>query len=211
MSLSWATFLISCIYDYLVEGQIHFFTLPSFDVLQTIKPVRNVVTLAVDHHHLSRPPPSPENHVPLMPIEFTAVKRQSLAMFSLRDNRLTYQKEIPLPGGASLAKRSGSTLYIADGENYSLVNLEQAISMPLLPISQAMDPTPIPIVPHILVCPQDQYLVLSWTGTGTIGVFLTDEGMPTRGTLQFDGHPDSICAHRFISLCMVLGLCAPRS
>ena len=128
-----------------------------------------------------------------MPVEFTVVKRQSLAMFSIRDNRLTYQKDIPLPSGASFAKRSGSTLCIADRENYCVVDLEKAVSIPLIPISQAMDPTPIPIAPHILVCPHNEYLVLSWTGTGTIGVFITDDGMPTRGTLQFDSHPDSIC------------------
>jgi len=128
-----------------------------------------------------------------MPVEFTVVKRQSLAMFSVRDNRLTYQKDIPLPSGASFAKRSGSTLCIADRENYCVVDLEKAVSIPLIPISQAMDPTPIPIAPHILVCPHNEYLVLSWTGTGTIGVFITDDGMPTRGTLQFDSHPDSIC------------------
>jgi hypothetical protein len=74
------------------EHQVHFYTLPSLDPVHTIKPIRNVVTIAVDHQHLQRPPPSlsdPPSAV--APIEFSVIKRSNIALYSLRD-KLSYQK-----------------------------------------------------------------------------------------------------------------------
>jgi hypothetical protein len=46
----------------------------------------------------------------------------------------------------------------------------------------------------ILVVTDEEFLILSWTGTGTMGVFINLNGDPVRGTLQWSSHPLSICS-----------------
>ena len=41
----------------ILAHQIHFYSIPSLDVLP-IKPIRHAIAFAVDDHHLKRPPPS---------------------------------------------------------------------------------------------------------------------------------------------------------
>jgi hypothetical protein len=94
-------------------------------------------------------------------------------------------------------------LCIADREQYTLVNLHTVTATPILPISQvAPEPGTRPHRPMILVVTEDEFLILSWTGAGTMGVFITLNGDPVRGTLQWPSHPLSICSfiplpHRF--------------
>lgn len=64
----------------------------------------------------------------------------------------------------------------------------------VLPISQVdtdvleWDPNP-----NIVVIPgEDEFLVTSYTGVGTMGVFLNGQGDPVRGTMEWDDHPISI-------------------
>jgi hypothetical protein len=45
----------------------------------------------------------------------------------------------------------------------------------------------------IVVVPEEEFLILSWTGAGTIGVFINVHGDPVRGTLQWPNHPLSVC------------------
>lgn len=76
------------------DHQIHFYTLPALDMVppNLIKPIRNVVTFAVDEQHLRRPPQfMNEIPVPVEPVEFCVVKRSAIALYSLRE-RLFYQK-----------------------------------------------------------------------------------------------------------------------
>ncbi|CDO71042.1 hypothetical protein BN946_scf184844.g46 [Trametes cinnabarina] len=177
----------------LADHQIHFYTLPTLDMvpLNLIKPIRNVVTFAVDEQHLRRPPQfASDIPVPVEPIEFCVVKRNAISLYSLRE-RLFFQKEIPLPTGGVLARRSGQYLCIADRENYNVINLEQASLMPLLPISQAMD-SDIVVKPSITVISENEFLILSWTGATTLGVFITGDGDPVRGTLEWPGHPAAV-------------------
>ena len=75
------------------DHQIHFFTVPSLSPF-SIKPIRHVVTFAVDDQHLKRPPPSlsPQGiRLPVESVDFCIVKRAGLAMYSLKD-RLSYLK-----------------------------------------------------------------------------------------------------------------------
>ncbi|KAH9998681.1 hypothetical protein BJV77DRAFT_1064681 [Russula vinacea] len=101
----------------LSDRQIFFFVIPSLELLN-IKPIRNVMAFAVDHRHI-----------------FCVVKRTGVALYSLRES-LKYLKEIPLQGGAFLARRIGLCLCIADREFYSLVSLDAVTATQLLPISQ---------------------------------------------------------------------------
>jgi len=175
----------------LSEHQVHFYTLPSLDPVP-IKPIRNVVTIAVDHQHLQRPPPSSSDPPSVIaPIEFSVIKRSNIALYSLRE-KLFYQKEIPLPQGATLARRSGRALCVADKANYNMIDLELASLIPLFPLSQAPDRT-VAVKPSITVINETEFLILSWTGASTIGVFINSDGDPVRGTLEWPAHPQAVC------------------
>ncbi|KAJ3528802.1 hypothetical protein NMY22_g9261 [Coprinellus aureogranulatus] len=175
------------------DRQIHFFTLPSLET-HTTKPVRNVVTFAVDEQHLRIPAPSQNPALGYTtvpdPVDLCAIKRGGIAMFTLKD-RLLYSREIPFPQGtfASLARRTGKYLCFADRENYNILDLEQAELFPVLPISQAPPGDQTKVKPHITVISENEFLILSWTGTSTLGLFVTGTGDPVRGTLQWDSYP----------------------
>ncbi len=64
--------------------------------------------------------------------------------------------------------------------------------IPLLPISQALDTT-IVVKPSITAITESEFLILSWTGASTLGVFITGDGDPVRGTLEWPSHPEAIC------------------
>jgi hypothetical protein len=49
------------------------------------------------------------------------------------------------------------------------------------------------VKPSITVIGPNEFLILSWTGTSTLGVFISADGDPVRGTLQWPSHPRSIC------------------
>ncbi|KAI0765869.1 hypothetical protein BD413DRAFT_615407 [Trametes elegans] len=177
----------------LSDRQIHFYTLPALDMvpLNLIKPIRNVITFAVDEQHLKRPPQFANDiPIPVEPIEFCVVKRSSISLYSLRE-RLFFQKEIPLPNGGVLARRTGRYLCVADRENYNVIDLQEASLIPLLPISQAID-SDVTVKPSITVISDNEFLILSWSGASTIGVFITGEGEPVRGTLEWPSHPEAV-------------------
>ena len=46
----------------------------------------------------------------------------------------------------------------------------------------------------IQVVADEDFLILSWTGAGTMGVFINLNGDPVRGTLQWSSHPLSVCS-----------------
>ncbi|KAJ3757086.1 hypothetical protein EV360DRAFT_95409 [Lentinula raphanica] len=176
------------------DNQIHFYTLPTLDVVQNIKPIRHVVTFAVDQRHLARPPPqtsAPPHRSE--PVDFCVIKRSSLAMFSLGTQRLIYQKEIPLPQGGVLACRLGYTLCIADKTHYNMLNLETAEIYPILPLNQDYQSPDLPVEPFIVPTGENDFLLVSWTGQNSMGIFITPSGEPVRGTLTWSQHPTSIC------------------
>ncbi|KAI6168302.1 hypothetical protein EDD17DRAFT_1466369 [Pisolithus thermaeus] len=185
--------LIPCLSRALIfsDRQIHIYTIPSLDPLPNAKPIRNVETFAVDHQHLLRPPPSPnEPPARLLPVDFCVIKRTAIAMFSIITTPYPEQ-EVPFQPGAQLARRIGRYLCVADTENYNVVDLQNAQMFPLLPVNQAGGATPVK--PFISVVSEAEFLILSWTGESTIGIFITGDGDPVRGTLTFPSHPLSVC------------------
>ncbi|KAG6856124.1 hypothetical protein H0H87_007279 [Tephrocybe sp. NHM501043] len=170
---------------------LHFYTIPSLDPvsLSIVKPIRHVVTFAVDHRDLQRPPLTTATATET--VSFCVIKRTAIAMYQMRE-RLGFLKEIPLPKGASLARRIGRSLCIADKETYNMVDLEGASLFPVIPISQALDST-VTIKPSITIVGENEFLILSWTGAGTIGLFITGDGDPVRGTLEWPSHPEAVC------------------
>ncbi|THH31063.1 hypothetical protein EUX98_g3126 [Antrodiella citrinella] len=97
---------------------------------------------------------------------------------------------MPFPAGGLVAKRSGHFLCIADKELYHMVDLTGASTFPMVPISQAGDGKLMK--PSITVISETEFLILSWTGQATIGIFITVEGDPVRGTLEWPTYPESI-------------------
>jgi len=167
---------------------------PSLDPvpLNVIKPIRNVITFAVDYQHIRRPPPSlsgPPHAVEA--VDFCVIKRAHIGMYTLRE-RLLFQKEISLPQGAILARRTGRYLCVADKEHYNIVDLENASFLSILPLSRALEPVPL-VKPFITVVNEFEFLILSYSGASTLGVFITGEGDPVRGTLEWPDHPEDVC------------------
>jgi len=175
------------------DRQIFLYIIPSLEPVPGIKPIRNVMCFAVDHRHIVRPALPMDSPAPVLAVDFCVVKRAGIALYSLRE-QLLYHKEIPLQGGAFLARRIGHCLCIADREQYCLIYLDAVVATPILPISQAPpEPGTRPHRPMIVIIPDEEFLILSWTGAGTMGVFINSNGDPVRGTLQWPQHPLSIC------------------
>ena len=57
----------------------------------------------------------------------------------------------------------------------------------------------------IQVVADEEFIILSWTGAGTMGLFINLNGDPVRGTLQWPSHPLSVCSS-FLSLHMLFWL-----
>ncbi|KAJ6473549.1 hypothetical protein C8R47DRAFT_1144794 [Mycena vitilis] len=181
----------------LSDHQIHFYTLPALDAVpqHIMKPIRHVVAFAVDQNHLKRPAPSLSAPAALeqLQVDLCVVKRSAISMYGLRD-RLYYQKEIPLPGGAVLARRSGHFLCIADKTQYGIIDLTTASLTPLMPLSQAFEGDPFTGPPGICITGDNptEFLILSWMGASTLGVFISGAGDPVRGTLEWPAHPRAV-------------------
>ncbi|KAF7344550.1 CNH domain-containing protein [Mycena sanguinolenta] len=180
----------------LSDHQIHFYTLPALDAVppHVMKPIRHVVAFAVDQNHLKRPAPSlSAAPMAVEPVDLCVIKRSSIAMYGLRE-RLYYQKEIPLQNGATLARRCGRYLCIADRDQYNIIDLVNAELTPLMPLSQAPPEEPFPGPPGICVTGDNpaEFLILSWTGASTLGVFISGAGDPVRGTLEWPAHPRAV-------------------
>lgn len=127
-----------------------------------------------------------------------------MQLLSISHSQVDMLKELPLRTTAILAVLRGSYLCIADAVNYSLVNLDSATLTPLLPISQDptdsppselhnLTPSSAPAIarpkshqrPAILPIENDEFLVANHTGSSTLGLFIKENGEPTRGTLEW--------------------------
>lgn len=185
-----------------IEGILTLHALPTFANLAAFPPVRGVSTFAVD---LSNP--NSES------IRLCIIKRKTMQLLSITHNQVDMLKELPLRTTAILAVLRKSYLCIADAVNYSLVNLESATLTPLLPISQDPPDSPPSELhnltpssaqttvrpksyqrPAILPIESDEFLIASHTGSTTLGLFIKENGEPTRGTLEWASNTKSIGA-----------------
>lgn len=118
-------------------------------------------------------------------------------------------KELPLRGGALLSVFRRGRACIADTANYSIIDLDAAIALPLLPISQTPNTDPRPLStsstaavpptgpdprqrPAISCIGKDEFLLASHTGSTTLGVFVNESGEPCRGTLEWGSNLRSL-------------------
>jgi vacuolar protein sorting-associated protein 3 len=95
---------------------------------------------------------------------------------------------------AYYTKRSGQYLCFAGRTNYSVLDLSTSIISEVLPISQLPPDSGGPrIKPIIAVIAQNEFLILSWNGASTMGVFINEKGDAIRGILEWSGHPLAVC------------------
>lgn len=77
-----------------------------------------------------------------------------------------------------------------------MIDLQGFQALPLLPIEQGDDELSSPENmkrPCAAVVSGDEFLMLSNLGPSAIGVFITENGDPVRGTLEWGSYPRSIC------------------
>jgi vacuolar protein sorting-associated protein 3 len=80
-----------------------------------------------------------------------------------------------------------------------MIDLELASLIPLFPLSQAPDKSVV-VKPSITVINENEFLILSWTGASTIGVFINGDGDPVRGTLEWPAHPQAVCMYHDVDV-----------
>lgn len=76
-----------------------------------------------------------------------------------------------------------------------MVDLDQPSLFQLLPLRQIPDPTPWPVKPLVTVIGENEFLITSWTGSSALGVFITGDGDPVRGTLEWQTYPKAVCKY----------------
>lgn len=149
-------------------------------------------------------------------VRLCIIKRKTMQLLSVSHHQVDMLKELPLRTTAILAVLRRSHLCIADAINYSIVNLDSATLTPLLPISQDppdsppsemhdLTPSSMPTPsrpkshqrPSIVAIENDEFLVASHTGSSTLGLFIKENGEPTRGTLEWASNPKSIGRLKF--------------
>jgi hypothetical protein len=83
---------------------------------------------------------------------------------------------------------------IPSTNTYSLIDLGDMSLTEVLPVSK-VEPTELNWTPNanVVVIPgENEFLVTSYTGSTTIGVFLNGSGDPVRGTIEWQHQPIAI-------------------
>lgn len=184
------------------DGTMHALTLPSLEVVpSTIIPtMRGVVSVILNDDELDYGQGSEEK----TDMTVVIVRRRVLGIYRL-GNRLQSIKEIPLPSAPTAHALFQTYLCCAllSPETSQIVNcvvdLSDASLTEVLPVSQV---PPLEgeggegqeaVNANIVVIPDEkEFLVTSYTGTSTMGVFLNGQGDPVRGTITWTSHPLSI-------------------
>lgn len=93
---------------------------------------------------------------------------------------------------------------------YNVINLEASSALPVMPVSQIADLNAPPVKPLILVISEMEFLIVSNMDGRGLGVFITGNGDPMRGTLEWPAYPDSICGCSIRCICHATDLDASR-
>ncbi|WWC70320.1 uncharacterized protein I206_104270 [Kwoniella pini CBS 10737] len=186
------------------DGTLHALALPNLEALPSshVPPLRGVVSVILDDEELEWGGPGSED--PNAQMTVVVVRRKGLGVYKL-GNRMNSVKEIPLPSSPTHHALFSSYLCAAitspppspeDSPQmlYSIIDLSDASLTEVLPVSQIdsavaeFEPNP-----NIVVIPgENEFLVTSYTGSSTMGVFLNAQGDPVRGTMEWPSHPLAI-------------------
>lgn len=181
----------------LAEGILHPLSLPNLEPLppNTISPIRGVVSVALNDDELDLAGNDGDG---VTDMTVVVVRRKGLAIYRL-GTRMILVKEIPLPAPPRYHALFSTFLCVAapsegGGLTYSVIDISDASMTEVLPVTQvppedeSWNPNP-----NVVVIPgENQFLVTSYTGSNTMGVFLNGQGDPERGTMEWQSHPISI-------------------
>ncbi|GAA5939746.1 hypothetical protein JCM3775_001615 [Rhodotorula graminis] len=123
----------------LSEGVLTFHALPALAPLNVhaFPSVRGVSTFALDEDELAGRGAPDAMHV-------CVFKRRTVHWLRITNDGISSVKDLPLRSGALVSVFRRGRACVADAENYSIVDLQAAEALPLLPISQSPHPDPLP-------------------------------------------------------------------
>lgn len=170
------------------DGLLVFLSLPSLEPVP-LNPIKGVLFVALDDQEVGwRATEDAEQKIEDMAL--CVVKRNTIMLYKL-GTKLTLYHDIPIPETPTQAVRSGDTLCISDFEKYCIVDLKDNHLLELLPISQSEGE--VTARPNIAVVPGvEEFLFSSYTGSGSLGVFVSKDGDPVRGTIDWPSPPTSL-------------------
>ncbi|CAD6978718.1 unnamed protein product [Tilletia controversa] len=204
----------------LCESLVTFYELPSFQPIppSTLPHIKAVATVVQDDAELE----SGTDTDGL--VSLCIIKRKHIILAKFSKERWLPIKEVPLPGGANIARRYREQLCIATTSAYSLVNLADSTILPLgLPISQSTDSPSAQVRPSILsIVPSltsqhpmagnsrtnssfqrrdverrgCEFLITSHAENVTLGVFVTSNGEPAPRLIEWPSHPRALVLDR---------------
>ncbi|KAJ3021163.1 transforming growth factor, beta receptor associated protein 1 [Thoreauomyces humboldtii] len=103
---------------------------------------------------------------------------------------LELEKEWPLSDGAVMMVRHGLRICAADANEYKLIFLDTGDSVPLFPYDRNLQK------PVAAVYNEGEFLLVTATPQGLgLGVFISQNGEPIRGTLEWSAIPRSLAFH----------------
>ncbi|WVR07166.1 hypothetical protein IAU60_004207 [Kwoniella sp. DSM 27419] len=182
------------------DGTLHALALPNLEPLPSshVPPLRGVVSVMLDDEELEWGGPGAED--PTAQMTVVVVRRKGMGVYKL-GHRMNSVKEIPLPAPPTRHALFSSYLCAAipstepdQSALYSVIDLSDASLTEVLPVTQ-IDPAVAEFEanPNVVVIPgENEFLVTSYTGSSTMGVFLNGQGDPVRGTMEWPSHPLSI-------------------
>ncbi|WVF71576.1 hypothetical protein IAT40_006384 [Kwoniella sp. CBS 6097] len=179
------------------DGTLHALSLPNLEPLPSshVPPLRGVLSVILDDEELEWGGPGSEDLNAQMTV--VVVRRKGLGVYKL-GNRMSAVKEIPLPAPPSEHALFASYLCAAipsttpdQSPLYSLIDLSDASLTEVLPVTQIDQAVAeFEVNPNVVVIPgENEFLVTSYTGSSTMGVFLNGQGDPVRGTMEWASHP----------------------
>ncbi|PWN34144.1 uncharacterized protein FA14DRAFT_69474 [Meira miltonrushii] len=179
----------------LSESTVTFHELPSFlPIPQQVLPhVKGVAALALDDEQTNGNQVDSEGLV-----NMCIIRRKMIMLVKMSKDTWRIMKEIPLPGGATNAKRFGDWLCISTTSEYNIVNLQQATLSPVgLPISQTNESPSASNRPSIVSIPDHkgkgcEFLITSHSEDLTLGVFIGQNGEPTARLIEWPSHPRAL-------------------
>ncbi|KAK4698396.1 vacuolar protein sorting-associated protein 3, partial [Phenoliferia sp. Uapishka_3] len=193
----------------LSEGILTFHSMPNLTPLSvhSFPAMKGVTTFSLDEDELSGGGREDAMHL-------CAIKRRTVHLLKVTKEGVTHVKDLPLRGGALVSTLRRQHVCIADAETYYIIDFENAIATPLLPISQSPNEddarplsssststsvTPPPPGgfdprqrPAVACVGTNEFLIASHTGSTTLGVFVTETGEPCRGTLEWSSNLRSL-------------------
>ncbi|TYJ57008.1 hypothetical protein B9479_002287 [Cryptococcus floricola] len=183
------------------DGTMHTLSLPDLAQIPSnvIPPMRGVISVILNDDELDWRPGSEER----TDMTVVTVRRHGLGIYKL-GHKFQAIKEIPLPSipthHAIFQTYLCCALYPPSDDDgppeltNCVIDLSDASLTPVAPVDRSSnDAEQEKKNANIVVIPgEDEFLVTSYSGFSTLGLFLNGQGDPVRGTIEWESHPLSI-------------------